>query len=326
MTVEIDPHSLELRLLLCLTRVGSLESFSKAAESLGFTQSAISQQITRLERIVGQELVKRSAGPKKVVLTVAGEILCGHAEAIMARLASAAADLEAVAAGTAGVVRVGCYQSVGVRILPRILRDFSRLWPGVRVELFESEDDGELLREVENGHLDVAFIVFPLIPGPFAAIELLEDPYVVAVSEGSSLITGPGPVPLADLDHLPLITYGRIRPEHAIENRFGRPELAKQIVLRSNDNGTVLGMAAEGVGAAVVSWLSVDPGRRGIRVKALAGVKPRIVGIAWHRDRLRNPSVEAFIRVAQKEAFQQMELMNHHLSEADVTAGEKELP
>lgn len=317
MAVEIDPQSLDLRLLLCLMRVGSLESFSKAAESLGFTQSAVSQQINRLERIVGQELVRRSGGPKKVGLTVAGEILCAHAEAILARLASAAADLEAVAAGTAGVVRVGCYQSVGVRILPRILREFSRLWPGVRVELLESEDDGDLLREVESGHLDVAFVVFPLIPGPFAAVELLEDPYVVAVREDSGLLNGPGPVRLSDLEGLPLITYGRIRPEHAIENRFSRPELAKQIVLRSNDNATVLGMAAEGVGAAVISWLSVDPGRQGIRMKALAGVEPRMVGIAWHRDRRRNPSVEAFIRAAQKEAFAQKELFDRNLSEAD---------
>lgn len=313
MAREIDPRSLEVRLLLCLVRVGALESFSKAAESLGCTQSAVSQQITRLERIVGQELVARSAGPKRAVLTVAGQILSDHAEAIMARLATAAADLGALAAGTAGVVRVGCYQSVGVRILPRILRGFSRLWPEVRVELFESEDDGELMREVEGGRLDVAFIVFPLIPGPFAAVELLEDPYVVAVREDSTLLGAPGPVRLAELDGLPLITYGRIRPEHAIENRFGRPELAQQIVLRSNDNGTVLGMAAEGVGAAVVSWLSVDPDRHGIRMKALAGVEPRMVGIAWHRDRHRNPSVEAFVRVAQQEAFLQKELMDRHL-------------
>lgn len=316
MTGEIDPQALELRLLLCLMRVGSLESFSKAAESLGCTQSAVSQQIARLESIVGQELVRRTAGPKKVALTVSGEILSNHAEAVMARLASASADLGAVAAGTAGIVRVGCYQSVGVRILPLILRDFSRLWPDVRVELFESEDDGDLLREVESGRLDVAFVVFPMIPGPFAAVELLEDPYVVAVREDSALLRGPGPVKLAELEGLPLITYGRIRPEHSIENRFGRPELAKQIVLRSNDNGTVLGMAAAGVGAAVVSWLSVDPGRQGIRMMALAEVEPRMVGIAWHRDRLRNPSVEAFVRSAQKEAFLQKELMDQHLPDA----------
>lgn len=71
-----------------------------------------------------------------------------------------------------------------------------------------------------------------------------------------------------------------MRDVHAIENRLARPELAGQVVFRSNDNGTILGLAAEGVGVAVISWLSVDPHRGDVRVRRLAGVTAR------RRDRL----------------------------------------
>ncbi|MEO8887888.1 MAG: LysR family transcriptional regulator [Jatrophihabitantaceae bacterium] len=306
---------MEPRHLIALVAVGREGSFSRAAEALGYTQSAVSQQIHRLERAVGHTLIERPGGPRAVQLTPAGRVLNAHAEAILARMASAQADLDALADGSAGVLRVGCYQSVGVRILPRLLRAFRDGWPQVNVELAEAEDDGELLRAVERGELDLTFVVYPMPPGPFAHVELMVDPYVVAARDDSSLGSGSGPVQLSELTGAPLVTYAHMREVHAIENRLGRPELAQQVVLRSNDNGTILALAAEGVGVAVVSWLSVDPHRSGIRVRPLAGVPPRVVGIAWHRDRSRIAAVDAFVRLAQREA-----LREHRLAESGLDA------
>ncbi len=308
-TVTIRDGSIELRYLLALATVGKLGSFSAAADALGYTQSAISQQVARLERVVGHKLVDRHGGTRAVSLTPSGQILLRHAEAITDRLASARADLSALAQGAAGVLRVGCYQSVGARIVPPVLQKFRSQWPNVRVELTEAEDDGELLHLVERGELDLTFIAYPMMPGPFAHLELMEDPYVVVARDCDELGTGKGPVQIRELDGLPLVTYARMRDVHAIENRLGHPELAEQIVFRSNNNGIILGLAAEGVGTAVVSWLSVDQFRPGVRTRALAGVNPRIVGIAWHRDRYRIPASAAFVRLAQQEARLEQELV-----------------
>jgi DNA-binding transcriptional LysR family regulator len=237
-----------------------------------------------------------------VSLTPAGRLLAGHAEAIAARLASAAADLDALAGGTAGLLRVGCYQSVGSRLLPPVMREFAAAWPQVEVRLSETQDDGDLLADLEGGKLDLTFVVFPLTPGPFEALELLEDPYVLAVPEDSELARRPSPVSPRHLDGVPLITYAQMREVHSIENRLGRPQLRHQIAFRSHDNATILGLAAAGVGAALISWLSVDPHRPGLRLKRLAKVSPRIVGIAWHRDRYRIPAADAFIRLTQRAA------------------------
>lgn len=302
--LDVDDRvgSLELRYLVALAAIGREKSFSRAAESLGYTQSAISQQIGRLERLVGQVLIERPGGPKPVRLTPAGELLLTHAEAIVARMVSARADLRALADGESGVLRVGSYQSVGVRILPRLLREFTQAWPGVRVELVEAADDLELLDLVERGDLDLSFVVYPLPSGPFEHVELLEDPYVVVVREDSDLGRDGEPVHPSDLAGIPLITYARMRDVHAIEHRLNSPELTEQIRFRSHDNGTMLGLVAEGVGAAVISWLSVDPFRTGVRAVPLAGVQPRVVGIAWHRDRHRITATDSFIRNAREAA------------------------
>src|SRR5207344_2939259 len=98
---------LDLRHLVALTAIAGEGSFGRAAARLGYTQSAISQQIASLERIVGLRLIERPGGPRPISLTEAGRILLRHAEAIEARLMAAKADMLALEAGDAGELRVG---------------------------------------------------------------------------------------------------------------------------------------------------------------------------------------------------------------------------
>src|SRR5213082_769372 len=186
----------ELRHFLALEAVAREGSFGKAATALGYTQSAVSQQIAALERIVGHRLVDRPGGPKPVSLTDAGRLLLTHADAIAARVAAAQADLTALAEGQAGPLRVGVYQSVGQRILPELMRRYLHSWPQVKVSLTESANDEELLALVERGDLDLTFCDLPLTEGPFESVELMRDPYVLVVAADS---------PLADRDTPPTI-------------------------------------------------------------------------------------------------------------------------
>src|SRR6187551_1477003 len=138
----------EVRHFAALDAVAREGSFGRAADRLGYTQSAVSQQIATLEKIVGETLVERPGGPRAVSLTEAGALLLRHAEAIVSRLHAAQADMAALALGHGGRLRVGTFQSVGARVLPAVMRRFSAEWPEVRVDLTESPSDEELLRLV----------------------------------------------------------------------------------------------------------------------------------------------------------------------------------
>src|SRR5919202_5457550 len=165
----------ELRHFLALEAVARTGSFGKAARTLGYTQSAISQQIATLERLVGQRLVERPGGPRPVTLTEAGRLLLRHAESIMARLQAAQADLAALSSGAAGTLRVGVFQSVGAKLLPTVMRRFRESWHDVEIELRESHSDVELAAAVERGELDVSFLQLPIDNPALETIELLRD-------------------------------------------------------------------------------------------------------------------------------------------------------
>ena len=127
----------ELRHLAALDAVAEEGSFGRAALKLGYTQSAISQQIATLERLIGEQLIERPGGPRPVTLTEAGRMLLRHARAIVARLQAAQADLAQLSAGESGSLHVGIFQSVGAKILPEVMRRFAQAWPRVDIELRE---------------------------------------------------------------------------------------------------------------------------------------------------------------------------------------------
>jgi DNA-binding transcriptional LysR family regulator len=289
---------LELRHLAALEAVGRTSSFGRAARELGYTQSAVSQQIAHLERVVGQRLVERPGGPRPVSLTQAGRLLLRHADAIVAQLDAAEADMAALAEGAAGPLRVGILQSVGARILPALLRQFTEKWPRVEVQVHEEADVADLLRLVERGELDLTFAELPLPEGPFESDEILRDPYVLLVSAKSELAQREGALPLRSLGGLPLIGW-RTTGE---PDRYLRGHVSDlDVVFRTDDNGTLMSLVAEGLGSAVVPLLVVNPRNPALVALPLGGrLPPRVLGIVWHRDRYHSAASDAFVELARE--------------------------
>src|SRR3954469_6995230 len=294
--------NVELRHLAALETVGRTHSFAAAARELGYTQSAISQQIARLEAAVGQRLVHRPGGPRPVALTEAGTLLLRHADAIVAQLDAARADMAALAEGAAGTLRVGIYQSVGARILPGLLRRFKEDWPRVQVSVREEIDATELLRLLEHGELDLTFADLPLPEGPFEAEEVLSDPYVLLVQAGSELAQRETAPSFRELAGLPLVAWRHVgEPETYLRGRV--PNL--NVIFRSDDNGTLVGLVAEGLGVAVVPQLVVNP-RNPAYVSLPFGnrIPARRLAVVTHRDRYKSAAAEAFVEIAKEVSEQ----------------------
>ena len=287
----------ELRHFLALEAVSREGSFGKAAAALGYTQSAVSQQIAALERLVGQRLVERPGGPKPVSLTEAGRLLLKHADAIAARVAAAQADLTALEDGEAGTLNVGVFQSVGQRILPELMRRYLRAWPQVKVSLTESANDEELLTLVERGDLDLTFCDLPLTEGPFESVELLRDPYVLVVAADSPFADRDTAPTVRELAQLELIGHKHCRTIRQLEANIRQP---LDFVFRSDHNQTVQALVASGVGSALVPRLTMDPDDPTTELIELPKLPPRVIALAWHRDRYRTPAAHAFVETAEE--------------------------
>ena len=291
-------ESLELRHLVALQAIAEEGSYRAAAERLDCSPSALSQQIATLEAAVGHRLIERSRGRRHIALTEPGQLLLRHAEAIVARLRAARADLTAFGEGGIGTLRIGTYQSVGTKILPRLLREFGTEWPSVELKLTEGANDDDLLRAVERGDLDITFSVLPLPSGPFETIELMRDPYVLAVPAESALARA-GTATLAEVGALELVGFNRCRTIAHVEEYLRGQGIRPNIVFRSDDNGIVQGMVAAGVGCALVPILALDERDPAIRIIELAEMPPRVLALAWHRDRYRSPAAAAFVHLAK---------------------------
>jgi molybdate transport repressor ModE-like protein len=294
-------QGLEVRHIAALRAIAEEGTFAGAAARLGYTQSAVSQQIAALERITGETLLERVKGRRPLGLTEAGRLILRHGEAILARVQAAQADLQALAAGLAGPLRIGTYPSVGVGILPELLPRFGAAWPQLEVQLRESNSDSELLDWIEQGELDLAFCMLPLEDRPFEAVELLRDPWMMVVSASSPLVSNDGSA-RAEIESVqPLLCFRTCPNLNEIESLLRRWGLEPTVVFRSDDNATLQSLVGAGVGAAFMPCLTLDlSDPRTVFVDVRTELEPRRVGIAWHRDRHRSAASHAFVEAAAR--------------------------
>jgi molybdate transport repressor ModE-like protein len=284
---------IELRHLAALEAVAREGSFRRAAKSLGYVQSAISGQIAALERAVGQRLVERTRGGGRIELTEAGRLVLQHSDAILARLHAAQADVAALATGQAGELRIGITQSVGVRILPQLMRSFTAGWPEVRVRPIEAAADLPLYEAVERGDVDLSFVELPAPDGPFETFELMADPFVLLVPRGSPVRS------IDDLGRTPLIGHTECRGLARVEAQLRARGIEPEFAFRSDVNATIQALVGAGLGAAVLPVLAVDASDELTTIRDLSGIPPRVLAVVRHRDRYHSAAAQAFVETAR---------------------------
>ncbi|MFE0513086.1 LysR family transcriptional regulator, partial [Streptomyces sp. NPDC058964] len=256
-----DLSTMWLRVFLAVARHGS---FTLAAGTLGWTQSAVSRQISSLEAALGGEpLFDRL--PRGVRLTEAGRVLVPYAETVAGALHDAGRELAALREGTTGRLRFGAFPTADAALVPHALAAFRARRPGIRVTREEGLTPG-LLARLDEGHLDLA-VVSTTSRAPLEAYELhhlLDESLYVAVPAGHPLADGQGPVRLGQLADEDWISGGP-RPEGtlldaALRQAF-RPRVAHVVAEWTAKQGYV----AAGLGVALVPAL------------AAASVRPDVV-------------------------------------------------
>jgi molybdate transport repressor ModE-like protein len=299
-----DWYGLDLRHLAALRAIAEQGSFKDAALALGYTPSAISQQITSLERTIGARVVEREHGRRALGLTEAGAVMLRHLNAIEARLEAARTEIAALANGLVGAIRVEACESIAARFLPDVLRRFHAERPSVEVVVDETPFDPELT-SLERGVHDVAFGVLPLPDGPFQATVVLTDPWVVVAEASSPLVRRGTLRTLRELRDLNVIASRSTLEAPPCLNCLRAAGVNPSEALRSENDSVVQAFAGAGLGVAVMPRLAVNPADDRVGTVELGElIPPRRIAVVWHEDRTPHPALDAFVTLAARAGTQ----------------------
>ncbi|MFJ8788653.1 LysR substrate-binding domain-containing protein [Streptomyces sp. NPDC102462] len=213
-------------------------SFTQAAAALGLGQPTVSQHIRKLEQAVGRPLLVRDT--RSVTLTVDGEAMVGFARSILAAHAQATDYFSGT--GVRGRLRFGVTDDLALTRVPRILRGFRHLNPGVTLDLTVSQGV-QLQRRVESGHVDVAFLKTAAGDGRGRLVR--RDPLVWAAVEGTGLLWD-------EQRPVPLIVYQAPSPSRALAvQALEQAGIRHRVVCTARGVNAVLAATRAGLGVAI---------------------------------------------------------------------------
>lgn len=244
---------LDVRRLRMLREVSLHGTIRAAASSLSFTPSAVSQQLSALERELGIELLERRG--RSVQLTPAAEVLVDRTEQILVELAAAEAEAKAVASGTEPAVRIASFASAAATIVADAVRD-----NGLDVHILDADPKLGLAR-LRGGEVDVAILweydFVPLEPGAgIELVPLLDDPIQVVLPASHRSAAAPS-LELADLAGEPWIDSTTLSSCHPFLRRAcNAAGFEPRVAAETNDHRTLHHLVASGVGLALVPLLS----------------------------------------------------------------------
>jgi len=258
--------------------------FGRAAKECAVTQPALSMQIREMEDMLGVRLVERGQGG--VRLTVVGEEAAARARGVLAALGDMERTIRDRGHLLEGRLRLGVIASIAPYLLPRLLPEMARRYPGVEIALRESQTD-QLVADLAHGDLDLVVLSLPVEHPALETLALFDDPFFLAVPEASDAF--PEELASADrilADDLLLLEDGHCFRDQALNvcrkvdekrlRRFGASSLS-----------TLAQLVANGQGVTLLPEMFVSSeGGRIPRVRLLPFPDPvptRTIGLVWRR-------------------------------------------
>jgi DNA-binding transcriptional LysR family regulator len=290
-----------LRTLDALARHGSV---SGAADALHVTTSAVSQQMAKLEREAGQQLLAKNG--RGVRLTDAGRLLAEHASRILSQVELAQSDLEAHRGQVVGELRLSAFPTAARGLFPTALAALRAEHPALRVCSSELEPEGGIAGVV-RGDLDLAVVLdwynkpMPL-PDGLVKAPLLDDPADVAMPARHRL-AGRDEVDLGEFADDEWITWGEGEFCHewlmfTLRSRGVEPIVGH----RAAETHTQMGLVAAGLGVCIAPLLGRHPMPAGVVTVPLRQRVQRHVYVVWRADADRRPSIRAAVEALQDAA------------------------
>lgn len=297
---------LDTRRLQVLATVVEAGSITAAANVLGYTASAISQNISALERESGVALLEKAG--RGIRPTQAGLLLAEHAAGVIARLHEAEAALKALRAGEAGRLRLAAFSTAGASLVPRAMSRFRAVNPAVELDLAVAEDD-EALANLRSGRIDLSVVAFD-DPSQAAGHDdlvltaVLTDPFRVIVPRDHRL-AGRRSIALADLAEDPWVATAstRCNAQAVVVSACSGVGVTPRFAIEAEEFATAVGFVGAGLGVTLVPLLALGAVPDTVRVRPVRGPEPcRHVYAVTRRTNAGDPTVAAMVRALAESA------------------------
>jgi DNA-binding transcriptional LysR family regulator len=293
---------MELRHLRTIVAVAQHRSLTKAGEELYLTQSAISQQIRRLERELRIEVFRRTS--RSVELTPEGRVILGYAQRVLAEVDGLQSELEELTGLLSGQLRIGGVYPTGPYDLFGMLADFRAAHPGVAVHMVEDTQD-DVLAALRADELDCAFTALDpdALGDEFAATLLWQEEIVVALPPGHRLCDR-SRITFHELAAEDLIAY---RDNSALRRRLERTMASLGLEPRNaficTEMAAVRGLASKGLGVAVLPRSVAEEPGPPIELRPIGPDRLTWpIALVWRAARRQTPAGKAFLKVALEYA------------------------
>ncbi len=293
---------LSVQQLRMLAEVSHQGTIAAAAASLGYTPSAVSQQLGAVEKTTGVAVLERVG--RTVQLTDAGRELVHHAEIVLAQLEEAQAAIERVQTEVAGDLRVGILESIAGSLLPLALPRLRNAHPALTVRTLQSEALSSI-ESLRSGEVDAFFLIdYPSSPtdiGPsMTRINICQDWFRAVVPTEWD---GPDVIELADLaeEHMiaspPEMSCGR-----CVTLAFVDAGVTPDIVHQIDEYPAVLNLVAAGAGVGLIPELGIRNVPDGVRVVELKEPFARSVDLIFRTSSAERPAIKAFVAAIEESA------------------------
>lgn len=289
---EINVNRIRLSQLRALVAIARTGTFSDAASELDLSQSAVSHAIATLEEELGVSLLSR--GRQGAVLTPVGEQITNEATMMLNHLKVIGRRAQDAKGLQAGLVRVVGFRSVATHVLPVVIEEFRRLYPGISVSIGEGNDVRGAEEILKRGEADIGFTYLP-VSDAFDAWELFRDDYVALLPKEKAVRQN-APLTWEMLNSLPLILP---MPEdgcrYNVDQYLIRHGQSIIPAYEVKEDSTVVSMVRRGLGATIIARLAAEPIPEDVAVCELPAPLQRVIGVITLADALQTPPVFAFL-------------------------------
>ncbi|MDJ0636731.1 MAG: LysR family transcriptional regulator [Xenococcaceae cyanobacterium MO_188.B29] len=288
----IDPYKLKISQLRTLVAVADYQNFSEAALHLRISQSAVSHAIATLETELGVILFHR--GRNGAYLTPVGERLILPARQVLDLLHKIATEADRTKGLKGGNVRLVSFRSAATHILPALIAQFSRQFPLITVSVIEVDEHTQEESILRSGQADIGLVHLPCSE-ELETWEIFRDEYVVLLPRSSKLHQTQ--ITWKQLATYPLIISAVDSCSTTIRKHLQRSKYPVNIAYEMKQDSTIISMAMQGLGAAIMPRLAAEPVPEQLQVYSLPVPLERIIEAAVMKNALHTPAVFAFLDV-----------------------------